>query len=120
MEDNGRAGAGSKAFDAAGVFRPTNLQNSICAASSGFKSCGQFVPLPATEWREEVAHGATVGEPVERNFQPQQGRQKINGEEFFRPVRGWIILGRGNPRFHRGLLSAAPPALGNGMGATSP
>jgi len=57
---------------------------------------------------------------VENNFKPRQGRQKINGEEFFRPIRGWIIWGRGDPRLHRGLLSAAPLALGNGMGATSP
>ena len=68
----------------------------------------------ATEWRQAIAHGETVGEPVKKNSQPRPGRQKISGGEFFRPVRGWITWGRGNPRFHRGLLSAAPTALGTG------
>ncbi len=36
---NRRGGDGSKAFNAAGFFRPTHFQNSICAASSSFKVC---------------------------------------------------------------------------------
>jgi len=45
---------------------------------------------PATERRKAIAHGATVGKPVKKNFQPRQGRQKGAHGRFFRPVRGWI------------------------------
>jgi hypothetical protein len=58
----------SRSFNAVGIFRPTNFQNSICAASSRFKVCRQLVPLPAAEWRKVIAHGATVGKPVKKNF----------------------------------------------------
>jgi hypothetical protein len=37
--ENGRDGDGSKALNAAGIFRPTHFQNSIGAASSSFKFC---------------------------------------------------------------------------------
>jgi hypothetical protein len=37
--ENGRDGDGSKTFDADGIFRPTNFQNSICRAGLSFKFC---------------------------------------------------------------------------------
>jgi hypothetical protein len=37
--ENERDGDGSKSFNTVGIFRQSNFQNSICAASSSFKFC---------------------------------------------------------------------------------
>jgi hypothetical protein len=46
-----------------------------------------------------------------KETQPRQGRQKMNGWFYLSPLPGlgWFLVF--DPRFHRGLLSAAPPAL---------
>jgi hypothetical protein len=40
------------------------------------------------------------------------GAKEISVDDFLPPLTGLEIFWRPNPRFHRGLLSAAPPALG--------
>jgi hypothetical protein len=49
--------------------------------------------------------------PVQNKFKPRQGRQKLNGRFYLTPLPGldWFVVF--DPRFHLGLLSAAPPAL---------
>jgi hypothetical protein len=64
-----------------------------------------------TEWRTKVAHGETVGKAT-KPMKPRMGRKKFPLVIFCRPCRGLDFFGQANPRFHRGLLSAAPPALG--------
>lgn len=51
--ENGRVGDGSKAFNAAGIFRPTNFQNSICAASSNFSWPIQFHPAARLAYNQQ-------------------------------------------------------------------
>jgi hypothetical protein len=48
---------------------------------------------------------------VQKKFKPRQGRQKMNGRFYLSPLPGlgWFVVF--DPRFHRGLLSAAPPVL---------
>jgi hypothetical protein len=49
---------------------------------------------------------------VQKKFMPRQGRQKMDERFYLSPLPGlgWFVVF--DPRFHRGLLSAAPPALG--------
>jgi hypothetical protein len=51
---------------------------------------------------------------VQKKFKLRQGRQKINGWFYLSPLPGlgWFVVF--DPRFHRGLLSAAPQALSKG------
>jgi len=46
-----------------------------------------------------------------KEIQARQGRQKMNERFCLSPLPrlGWFVVF--DPRFHRGLLSAAPPAL---------
>lgn len=67
----------------------------------------------AAEWRTEVAHGETVGNERKMNQAPD-GAKEVPALIVCRPCRGWKACCTINPRFHRGLLSAAPPALGAG------
>lgn len=74
-----------------------------------------------TEWRAKVAHGETVGKAT-KPMKPRMGRKKFTLVIFCRPClplrsetkagRGLNFFGQANPRFHRGLLSGPPPALG--------
>jgi hypothetical protein len=66
---------------------------------------------PATEWRPKIAHGETVGINAQINKAPD-GAKEISVGDFLPPLPGLEIFWRPNPWFHRGLLSAAPPALG--------
>jgi len=70
-------------------------------------------PTEAAEQRPIIAHGATVGNVPPKLIQPRNGA-KENSRSFCRPIRGWKLPWPANPRFHRGLLSAAPPALNPG------
>jgi hypothetical protein len=64
-----------------------------------------------TEWRAKIAHGETVGINAQINKAPD-GAEEIYVGDFLPPNPGLEIFWRPNPQFHRGLLSAAPPALG--------
>jgi len=48
--------------------------------------------------------------------QPRRGGRIIRSSFFCRPIRGWNLFWSPNPRFHRGLLSAASPALNRPAG----
>ena len=49
---------------------------------------------------------------MHKPIKPRMGRKKSPLAIFCRPIRGLKYFGPADPRFHRGLLSAAPPTLG--------
>jgi hypothetical protein len=55
---------------------------------------------------------------MQKKFKPRQGRQKMDGRFYLSPLPGlgWFVVF--DPRFHRGLLSAAPPALSKKSNST--
>jgi len=63
------------------------------------------------ERRSTIAHGETVGINA-KQAKPRTGRKKFPLVVFCRPCQGLKCFGPADPRFHRGLRSAAPPALG--------
>jgi hypothetical protein len=65
------------------------------------------------ERRSKAARGETVGVNAQTNKAPEGAKETSVGD-FAPPQPGLEIFGWPNPRFHRGLLCAAPPAPGPG------
>jgi hypothetical protein len=67
--------------------------------------------LAVAERRKKVVHGETVGERTKLNQAPD-GAKKICAGWFSVAPAGALVACWPDPRFHRELLSDAPPALG--------